>query len=96
MKNTIVNGILTEDINWDTPMRIISNKQNSSELMKLPLKIINSFVFKYLWDFIELKKCIKVVIFSNRHLDYGCIGNLSANLINGNKYFVVLSKRDFY
>ena len=44
----------------------------------------------------ELKKCIKVVIFSNRHLDYGCIGNLSPNLINGNKYFVVLSKRDFY
>ena len=48
MKSTIVNGVLTEDINWDTPMRIISNKQNSSELMKLPLKIINSFVFKYL------------------------------------------------
>ena len=39
-------SILTEDINWN--MRIISNKQNSSELIKLPLKIINSVVFTYL------------------------------------------------
>ena len=48
MKNTIVNAILTENINRNTFMRIISNKQNSSELIKLPLKIINSVVFKYL------------------------------------------------
>ena len=44
-------------------MRIISNKQNSSELIKLPLKIINSVTFKYLQDFRELEKCIKVAIF---------------------------------
>ena len=44
-------------------MRIISNKQNSSELIKLPLKIINNVVFKYLWDFKELKKCTEVAIF---------------------------------
>ena len=43
-----MNGILTEDINWNALMRVISNKQNSTELMKLPLKIINSVVFKYL------------------------------------------------
>ena len=48
MKNSIVNAILTEDINRNTLMRIISNKQNPSELTKLPLKIINSVVFKYL------------------------------------------------
>ena len=29
-------------------MTIINNKQNSSELIKLPLKIINNVVFKYL------------------------------------------------
>ena len=29
-------------------MRVISDKQNSTELIKLPLKIINSVVFKYL------------------------------------------------
>ena len=29
-------------------MAIINNKQNSSELIKLPLKIINNVVFKYL------------------------------------------------
>ena len=62
MKNTIENGILTEDINWNTLMAIINNKQNSSELIKLPLKIIN-VVFKYLWDFKELKKCTEVAIF---------------------------------
>ena len=28
MKNTIVNGILIEDMNWNTLMRLISNKQN--------------------------------------------------------------------
>ena len=49
MKNSIVNAILTEDINRNTLMRIISNKQNPSELLtKLPLKIINSVAFKYL------------------------------------------------
>ena len=48
MKNTIVNGILTEDVTWNTLMRVINNKQNSSELTKLPVKIINSVVFKYL------------------------------------------------
>ena len=55
MKNTIVNAILTENINRNTFMRIISNKQNSSELIKLPLKIINSVVLKYLQDFREFK-----------------------------------------
>ena len=48
MKNTIVNGILTDNINWNTLTRIISNKQNSSELIKLPVKVFNSVVFKYL------------------------------------------------
>ena len=48
MKNTTGNGILTEDINWNTLIRIITNKENSSELIKLSLKIINSVVFKYL------------------------------------------------
>ena len=51
MKNTILNGILTgltRDINWNTLMRLISNKQNSSELIKLPVKVINKDVFKYL------------------------------------------------
>ena len=63
MKNTIENGILTEDINWNTLMAIINNKQNSSDLIKLPLKIINNVVFKYLWDFKELKKCTEVAVF---------------------------------
>ena len=48
MKNTTGNGILTEDINWNTLIRIITNKENSSQLIKLSLKIINSVVFKYL------------------------------------------------
>ena len=48
MKNTTGNGILTEDINWNTLIRIITNKENPSELIKLSLKIINSVVFKYL------------------------------------------------
>ena len=48
MKNTIVNGVLTEDVNLNTLMRIISNKQNSSEFIKSPLRIINRVVFKYL------------------------------------------------
>ena len=42
-----MNDTLKEDINWNTLMRIINNKQNSSELIKLPLKINNSVVFKY-------------------------------------------------
>ena len=48
MKNTIVDGILTEDINRNTLMRLISNKQNSNELTKLPVKVFNSVAFKYL------------------------------------------------
>ena len=47
MKNTIVDGILIEDMNWNTLMRLISNKQNSSELIKLPVKVFNSVAFKY-------------------------------------------------
>ena len=48
MKNTIVNGILTEEINWNTLLRLLSNKQNSSELTKLPEKVFNSVIFKCL------------------------------------------------
>ena len=43
-----VNGILTEDINWNTLVRLISNKQNSSDLVNLPVKVFNSVAFKYL------------------------------------------------
>ena len=45
---SIVNGILIEDMNWNTLMRLISNKQNLSELIKLPVKVFNSVAFKYL------------------------------------------------
>ena len=55
MKNTIVDGILTEDINWNTLIRLISNRQNSNELIKLPVKVCNSVAFKYLEDFRKLK-----------------------------------------
>ena len=48
MKNTIVDVILIEDMNWNTLMRLISNKQNSNELIKLPVKVFNSVAFKYL------------------------------------------------
>ena len=48
MKNTIVNGILTEEINWNTLLRLLSNKQNSSELVKLPVEVFNSVIFKCL------------------------------------------------
>ena len=48
MKNTIVNGILTEEINWNTLLRLLSNKQNSSELIKLPVKVSNSVILKCL------------------------------------------------
>ena len=62
MKNTIANGILTEQINWNTVMRVISDRKNSSELKKLPLKIINSVAFQYFYDLSELKMFIKVEI----------------------------------
>ena len=45
MKNTIVDGFLIEDTNWITLMRLISNKQNSSELIKLPVKVFTSVTF---------------------------------------------------
>ena len=45
---SIVNGILIEDMNWNTLMRLISNKQNLSELIKLPVEVFNSVAFKYL------------------------------------------------
>ena len=48
MKNTIVDVILIEDMNWNTLMRLISNKQNSNELIQLPVKVFNSIAFKYL------------------------------------------------
>ena len=48
MKNTIADGILIEDMNWNTLMRLISTKQNSSELIKLPVKVFNSVAFKCL------------------------------------------------
>ena len=48
MKNAIVNGILAEDIKSNNLMRIISNKQDSSEVIKLPLKILNIVLFKCL------------------------------------------------
>ena len=53
MKNTIADGILTEEMNWNTLMRLISNKWNS---IKLPAKVFNSVAFKYLLDFREQKK----------------------------------------
>ena len=40
MKNTIVDDILIEDMNWNTLMRLISKKQKSSELIKLPVKVL--------------------------------------------------------
>ena len=45
MKNTIFDGILIEDMNWNTLMRLISNKQNS---IKLLVKVFNSVAFTYL------------------------------------------------
>ena len=48
MKNTIADGILTEDRNWNTLMRLVSNKQNLIELIELPVKVFNSVAFKYL------------------------------------------------
>ena len=43
-------------------MRVISDRKNSSELKKLPLKIINSVAFQYFCDLSELKMFIKVEI----------------------------------
>ena len=45
MKNTIADGILTQEMNWNTFMRLISNKENS---IKSPVKVFNSVRFKYL------------------------------------------------
>ena len=45
MKNTIVVGVLTREMNWNTLMRLNSNKQNS---IKLPMKVFNSVAFKHL------------------------------------------------
>ena len=52
MKNTIVDVILTEEMNWNTLMRLVSNKQNS---ITLPVKVFNSVASKYLQDFREQK-----------------------------------------
>ena len=41
---------------------INTNKQNSSELIRLPVKVFNTVAFKYLQDLRELKN-IKVLIF---------------------------------
>ena len=43
-------------------MTVISDRKNSSELKKLPLKIINSVAFQYFYDLSELKMFIKVEI----------------------------------
>ena len=59
MKNTIADVILTEEMNWNTLMRLVSNKQNS---ITLPVKVFNSVASKYLQDFREQKKHIKVAI----------------------------------
>ena len=64
MKNTIVDVILTEEMNWNTLMRLVSNKQNS---ITLPVKVFNSVASKYLQDFREQKKhksCNYFVIFT--------------------------------
>ena len=42
MKNIIVDGILIEDMNWNTLKRLISNKKT----IKLPVKVFNSVAFK--------------------------------------------------
>ena len=63
MKNTLVDGFLTEDMSWNTLMRLISNKQNSSELIKLPVKVFNSVAFKIFIGLEGTEKYIKVVIF---------------------------------
>ena len=74
-------------------MRIISNKQNSGELTKLQLKIICSVVFKYS-GLQGIQKYIKVINYLLRC--WMQRKSISANLINGNKYFAVLLKKDFY
>ena len=47
-----VDVILTEKMNWNTLMRLVSNKQNS---ITLPVKVFNSVASKYLQDFREQK-----------------------------------------
>ena len=42
MKNINVDGILIEDMNWNTLKRLISNKKT----IKLPVKVFNSVPFK--------------------------------------------------
>ena len=63
MKNTLVDGFLIEDMSWNTLMRLVSNKQNSSELIKLPVKVFNSVAFKIFIGLERTEKYIKVVIF---------------------------------
>ena len=63
MKNTLVDGFLIEDMSWNTLMRLISNKQNSSELIKLPVKVFNCVAFKIFIGLEGTEKYIKVVIF---------------------------------
>ena len=67
MKNIIVNGVLTEDINWNTLMRLISNKQNSSELIKLKVKFLIALyldVYRTLGNWKIYKSCNFLVIFT--------------------------------
>ena len=52
-------------MNFNKNMFIIvinTNKQNSSELIRLPVKVFNTVAFKYLQDLRELKNT-KVLIF---------------------------------
>ena len=44
-------------------MTLVSNKQNSSELIKLPVKVFNSVAFKIFIGLERTEKYIKVVIF---------------------------------
>ena len=55
---------------------INTNKQNSSELIRLPVKVFNTVAFKYLQDMRELKNIKVLIFFWNIHLDLGCKGNL--------------------
>ena len=55
---------------------INTNKQNSSELIRLPVKVFNTVAFKYLQDMRELKNIKVLIFFRNIHLDLGCKGNL--------------------
>ena len=67
MKNTIVDGIFTEDINLNTLMRLISNKQNSIELIKLSVKVHNSiafYIYRTLRNWKIYKSCNFLEIFT--------------------------------